>query len=221
MYYDTIIEIGNAYIEHGRYKDAITHFTKVIADDPNNSRAYELRGTANYFLQHIEEAIADETSAIEANKENHFAWSNRGMIFLEKMEHEKAKEDLSTALDLVPGNRSYRLNLAFAHLSLNEFDECLDLIGGILHEEPNDYRALLYTADCLRGLKAYEEAERAYNKLLYNYPSDSLGFKNRASLYLAMGEKNKAHKDLVTAIELGYTTQYNYEAEELLAKNFS
>ncbi|NML39719.1 tetratricopeptide repeat protein [Chitinophaga sp. G-6-1-13] len=50
-------------------------------------------------------------------------------------------------------------------------------------------------------------------------PKNSYAYRNRALVYLAMKQPDKACEDLHRAINLGYTTMYGDDVQQLLEKH--
>lgn len=285
---DNQIEIANGLLDIGKGKEAVEYLTKIIYTDSNSTKAYELRGAANYMLLNIEEAIQDYTKAIQLDGRNDIAYSSRGVIWRDRQLFDKAHEDFTSATKISPENLIHKINIAHAHIVLKNYYEALIKCEEVLNFDPANYYALLYKADSYLALKEYRKSVEIYKAVVYNfqadsftynnlafsqiytgdlkeakknfklaikltpdfpYPWDNLGYvyyleknfkealglinksielnvsnswayKNRALVYLATGEKEKAYTDLLFALELGYTKEYDNEVEEIIAKHF-
>jgi tetratricopeptide (TPR) repeat protein len=68
--------------------------------------------------------------------------------------------------------------------------------------------------------KDYQEALKLINNSIRLDASNSWAFKNRALVYLATNDKERAYVDLLHARELGYTKDYDNEVEEILNNHF-
>jgi tetratricopeptide (TPR) repeat protein len=128
------IERGNSLSAEGRYLEAIADFSAAIELESDNAEAYFLRGRAQHdyasqvvieatgqrpenapFLpeeavQHLEDAVADYTRAIELDPQHTRAYNNRGNAHTSLGEVESALRDYDTALQFDP-------NLALAYFN--------------------------------------------------------------------------------------------------------
>jgi tetratricopeptide (TPR) repeat protein len=143
------IERGNSLSEEGHYLEAIDHFSAAIELEPDNAQAHFLRGRAHYdyavqvvdeasgqrpenapFLpdeavQHLEDAIADYTKAIELDPQHTRAYNNRGNAYISLGETESALRDYDTALELDPDLALTYFNRGLLHYQLGNPEQAI------------------------------------------------------------------------------------------------
>jgi tetratricopeptide (TPR) repeat protein len=98
--------------------EAIKAFSKAIADDPNNFKAYAQRAILNAKKLQIDKAIADFSRAIEIKPDDAKAYAGRGITYSRTGQHKKAIADLTRALELQPDAPAFAL--ARVYLSLGQ-----------------------------------------------------------------------------------------------------
>ncbi len=73
------LNLGQFYLESGRFREAIQQFNKAEKLRPDYSDVYVIRGLAYLELNETDLAIKDFTSAIDID-DNKIAYNNRGYI---------------------------------------------------------------------------------------------------------------------------------------------
>lgn len=92
----------------GRYSEAREDFTRVLAKDNKNERAYYFRGLANIALGEYEKSISDLTQSLKRNNDRGIAHLARGLAYA------KLGMQQDAILDLNSGS-------AFSDAELNSF----------------------------------------------------------------------------------------------------
>ena len=82
-------EQGYKLAEQGRYDEAIKNYNEAIRLNPQDAKAYNNRGIAYYYLDHLERAIEDYDKAIRLNPEDAEAYYNWGFAY--KLQGKKAE----------------------------------------------------------------------------------------------------------------------------------
>jgi tetratricopeptide (TPR) repeat protein len=82
--------------------EAIATFSKAIADDPNNVKAYSQRAILYAKKMQIDKAIADFNKVIEIKPDEARGYAGRGITYSRTGQHKKAIADLTRALELQP-----------------------------------------------------------------------------------------------------------------------
>ena len=95
------LTLGRAYGNKQQFGKAIEEFTKVIALDPENKDAYNLRGSANFELKNYAETEKDMTQVIRlSNEKDQTAFLLRGLSRTWQNNIKGACEDWQTAKQL-------------------------------------------------------------------------------------------------------------------------
>jgi Tfp pilus assembly protein PilF len=126
--------LGMVYQERGLLDKAEEEFKKVLADPNyankelpyyNLARLYSLR-------QNWETALFYADKAIQANARYHLAHNLRGYILESQGKLAEAIESYKHAIKLVPGDVTYKFNLAAAYFNNGDFRQAGEILGDIL-----------------------------------------------------------------------------------------
>src|SRR6266849_10032829 len=79
---DDDFEKGREAIDKQDYDEAITRFTAVIQNEPQNASAYIHRGYAYLLKKKLDKAIEDLTESIRLDPNDGSAFYNRGLAYL-------------------------------------------------------------------------------------------------------------------------------------------
>ena len=105
---------GNDLGREGKFKEAITIYTKAIAIDPTYSEPYYNRGKAKLNLKDYTGAITDFNSAIKLDPKNSDIYNNRGIAKKKLNDLKGAIDDYNKSLTLDPTNYRVYLNRGIA-----------------------------------------------------------------------------------------------------------
>jgi tetratricopeptide (TPR) repeat protein len=116
-------ERGYAYMVSKDNARALPDFTKVMTLDPTNVEAYYNRGTIYYRTKEYAKSIADLDKYIALNQADKAlmadGYENRGLAQLYSGNADRAVEDFTKAIELLPRKSSYS-NRADAYRKLNK-----------------------------------------------------------------------------------------------------
>ncbi len=79
---NALIELGNLYYDHGRYRDAIEWYGKALDIDPKNADVRTDRGTSYWNLGQADAAIAEFQKALESDPSHAQTLYNMGIVYL-------------------------------------------------------------------------------------------------------------------------------------------
>jgi Tfp pilus assembly protein PilF len=102
---------GYTAVENGKYKEAITNYTKAIQIDSSFAEAFRYRATAYCYLKSYNEALADFDYAVKLDPEDAASFNGRGAIYEELDILNVAIKDYAKAVELLPHNKRYKENL--------------------------------------------------------------------------------------------------------------
>ncbi len=143
------VERGDSLSEEGQYVEAIDHFSAAIELEPDYAEAYFLRGRAHYdyasrviveatgqgtenipllpeeAVQHLEQAVADYTRAIELDPRYAKAYNNRGNTYAALGEKERALDDYDVALELEPDLTLAYFNRGLLHYRIGDYEQAV------------------------------------------------------------------------------------------------
>lgn len=106
---------GRAYIEKGKYDQAIVNLTKVTESNPSNAYAYFYLGMAYDNKDKYDLAVTALDKAIQLDPELFGAHNNRGWVYLKKKLYWSAIADFTQEIRLNPALVAVYLNRANAY----------------------------------------------------------------------------------------------------------
>ena len=196
---------ADLYTELKKYDKAEADLTKSIELDPENSTAYNNRGTLYcYYLAQYDKAEADFTKAIELDPRNSDTYNNRGYLHYYYLnQYDKGEADFTKAIELDPKDPAAYNNRGRLYRYLQKYDKAeADLTKAIELDPENStaYNNRGYLHDYY--LNQYDKAEADYTKAIEWDPKDPAAYSNRGRLYFSLEKYDKAEADLTKAIEL-------------------
>ncbi len=79
---NALIQLGNLYYDHGRYRDAIEWYGKALEIDPKNADVRTDRGTSYWSLGQADAAIAEFQRALASDPSHAQTLYNLGVVYL-------------------------------------------------------------------------------------------------------------------------------------------
>src|SRR5262245_52478551 len=128
-HYWSMMRLGYCLCELGEteedFRRAATAFGGCILTRPDHAHAYYCRARAYFRLGRDEEAVADNSRAIDLDPKVAHAWYNRGVSYDRLGRPDKAVIDFGTAVELDPNFLHAWHNLGAAHSQLGKPDKAL------------------------------------------------------------------------------------------------
>ena len=205
------INQGEAFLNQGKYPEAVAEFTKAIELDPKLVDAYLLRGVAYLDgLKKYPEAIADLTKAIELDPKLVAAYSNRGLALDGLKKYPEAIADFTKAIELDP-----KLALAYnlrgqAFYFLEKNVEAIADLTKAIELDPKLVDAYLLRGVAYQELKGflgfpvpkYPEAIADFTKAIELDPKLAVAYNLRGLAFYNLEKNVEAIADCTKAIEL-------------------
>lgn len=185
---DLLFLKARIYQVKGDEKGALEETGKILKIDSTNYDALAMEAHIYRLQKNYGLALMKCNMAINSKPEDPMALEERGFLYLEKETYQMALEDFQKVV------------------ALNS-----------LANEPTEVQAYGYNN---RGFAYYkndclEEALRDINYAIELLPENAYAYKNRALVYIELGEKDKACQDLTRAENIGDNTFKNSYGEEV------
>jgi serine/threonine protein kinase/Tfp pilus assembly protein PilF len=139
---DAQYNLANAYWRHGQPEAAIQTCNKILAIEPDQFWATQLRGLVYEELEQIDKAIADFKKAAAINSKNNTAHYQLYEIYRKRNELEEAEVYLNQAVKIQPKNFGYQKELGALYMKMQKWDLAQATYESILERSPKNTSAL-------------------------------------------------------------------------------
>ena len=95
-------QLGLAFYEQGRDREALYHFDKTILLQPDQDSAYNNRGAIYLKYGRTEQALQDFNKTLAVNPHYVKAYNNRANLYIQERQYRLAMEDFNEAIRLKP-----------------------------------------------------------------------------------------------------------------------
>ncbi len=142
----------------GDYDGAIAHFKAALAKDPKDASAHFRLGVALRRVRKFDEASAELDKVAAVDKDYPGLALERGLLFEESGDVQKAIEQFNGALAKAPDDPDLQLRVGAAYVAIGRPDEALPVLRKVLDKRPASAEAHHYIG---RALMLQPGPERA------------------------------------------------------------
>jgi tetratricopeptide (TPR) repeat protein len=181
------------------WENDITLWGDSIRKFPLKPRPYLNRGLAYQFSGDLEQAIADYTRAIEADRNLAEAYINRGNIYAYTGRPDLALSDYDKAIEIDPRSAVAYTNRGLARHSKGRIEEALSDYNRAIEISPNSAdvysnRGNIYLSkgDFDRAISDYDEAIKIKPRIVNAYNNRGLAYQNKGIVDKAVSDYNRA-----------------------------
>jgi tetratricopeptide (TPR) repeat protein len=196
-------ERGNIQLDQGDHQAAIADYTKALALDPTNARAFNNRALAFVALGEGERALADYAAAIKADPGYVRAYQNRLHLLEQRGDLKGMAADYDRLAQLDSKNvADYRYRQGSALHGLRDFAGARKAYDAALTTDPQHVDAL-YERALLSFAEGHPDAAIGdLDRALRLSPRAANAFYARGQAHAAMGDQTTAVKDFTAALNL-------------------
>ena len=201
-------EVIGAYLEARRYQDAETKTEMMMQLFPDDPGVYETMALVQEAMGDIDQVVNAWERVTQIDPDDMDAWEHLGSWRVEQGLLDEAVAAYRKAIELDPESPSARFNLAEVLLELGQFDESITLyqalsVGKFAGISAGDLKtdAYLGLAEVYNAAGRYDEALQISEKLLDEYPDDSMGLFQKASALDALGRHEDAIGAYIASLE--------------------
>lgn len=203
--------------------------------DPENAlkdfeKAYIIYGDSLDYLSHLAFTnllLKNYTACIfycdkllDYNAEDTDGLLYKANALLKMEEYKEAIRCYARLGRMYPHEPLFYNNIGFAYALMDLPDLGLKYLNYALEIEPQYPSALSMMGFCWYLKGDFDKALDYINEALGLDPSNAYAYKNRALIYMKLGEMMPAFEDLKMALEMGFTEQYGEEVERILREEF-
>jgi tetratricopeptide (TPR) repeat protein len=196
-------ERGNVQLDGGDHQAAINDYTKALALDPTNARAFNNRALAFVALGESDRALADYAAAIKADPGYVRALQNRLHLLEQRGDLKAMAADYDRLAQLDAKNiADYRYRQGSALHGLHDFAGARKAYDAALAADPQHVDAL-YERALLSFAEGHPDAAIGdLDRALRLSPRAANAYYARGQAHAAMGDQTAALKDFTAALKL-------------------
>ena len=200
-------EMALVHIAQNNAAEAMTHLSRSIDLQPDNSATYMYRAAVERKLGKLKEAVEDYTRSIEKGTEgdNHLrAYIERGITKEQMKDFAGAAADYTTALQIDEKSPAALNGRGVVYDKLGKYEEAVADFSKLLTILPPENTAVVYLnrAGSYRNMKRYGEAIDDFTHALEKAPDNLTVYVERALTYRMMERHEEALADLDKAVSL-------------------
>ena len=186
----------------GRPRDAIEHYQRAIALQPDYAPAYNNLGVARRAAGDLDQAIAAYERAVAVKPEYPDAHYNLANALLDKNKPQEAEEHFRIALQSIPDSAGVRNNLGIALAAAGKSDDAVAAFRTAVAAEPGSAKAHRNLADALSGAGHMAEAFTEFQRAAELDPNDATTHYNFGSTLLEAGRFDDAIVEFRAALRI-------------------
>ncbi|MBK9075654.1 MAG: tetratricopeptide repeat protein [Flavobacteriales bacterium] len=197
---------GLAAVREQQHQQAVTIFTGVIAQMPDQARAWYYRGISRDALGDAVGALHDLDRALLLTPKDHNIRLKRAEAYIHAGRYEEAETDLGVIIAEQPEHAigvHARFDLGQVHMALGNYETALTVYTDLVEREPHAAKAYCNRGIAQSKLGAQEAAVADLSKALLLDPDLTMAYGSRAIALIALDRRDEACQDLVQARERG------------------
>lgn len=192
---------GYAFLQEGKYPEAISDFNTALKIEPDNLSALIYRGQALIDYGDNRAAVSTLNEAIRLDPEEPYSYTCRALAYMKLNNDSRALEDVNKALTLDPGNaNASRLRGIYYLEKEGDYQKAIVDLGRSLKADPSSTTCNANMARAYMKLKLYDKAVEHWNNVIKLSPYDGSAYSGRGLAYGALGQFDKERADCNAAI---------------------
>jgi tetratricopeptide (TPR) repeat protein len=198
----TETNLGTALHTEHRLDDAIAHYRRAVAAQPDYAPAYSNLATAFREQKRIDEAVASYEQALKLQPEFATAHYNFANLLLDEGDPAAAVDHFERAIRKEPASADVHSNLGIALALTGRVDEALREFRQAIDLDPASAKAYRNLGDTLSSQGHWAEAISALHRAVDLYPNDAALRYDLASSLLESGSVEEAILEFRTTLRL-------------------
>lgn len=206
-----------------KHETALTEIDAALAEEPNDFRAYALRGLALMAMKRRKEALESATKAVALAPDEAFPYYIVSLIHLNLTGYYKKSETaIKEALRINPQDADYYDVLANLRLIRREYREAIDICDKGLKVDPENVDCTRTRAVALTRMGRKEEAGEAAKAALRLEPDNASAMATLGWTRLECGDQQGASETFRDALKTDPDNEHARAGlvEALKARNF-
>ena len=167
------LDMGRAYLQQGRYREAIRALRKAADIDPDWHEPWFLQGVAWQEERQYPQAVRAFEACMVRQSDHVEAAVHRGDCLRKHNDLPKALEAYADAAELAPSDLRILAGRAETLRLMGRFEDALEAFDRVLAEKPRHYFSLCGKAAALNALHRYAEARPLWLSAREENPNSS------------------------------------------------
>jgi tetratricopeptide (TPR) repeat protein len=201
---EAFLEKAKEQLQKGNAKDAVGYLNQAIDKDPENARAFNMRGAANFELKDYASALLDYEKAIKLDPKDYKPYFNRASVKMEKSDWEGALSDCSKASEIQPDTSEIYVKRGMIHAALLKVPEAINDFDKALKLNPKETNALYNRGNIYFQTKDFENAEKDFLTAVKVDSRFAKAFYGLSIVQQQMKKNDEACMNMKMANRLGY-----------------
>ncbi len=206
---------GCYFEKTGRYKAALTDYSKAIALHPAYAQAFVNRGIVFYAVGQLERALKDFNEALSLKPSMAEGYTNRGAVYNEMGQPDKALRDFNQSLRLAPYSPYTYSNRGKLYFEKKEYAKALADYTRAIELSPKQYKAFVGRGNVYLMTGQLDLAKRDFDRAVRLNPRNANAYYNRSIQRYMQKDFRGALADVRKARALGAAVEEKYEKDIL------
>jgi tetratricopeptide (TPR) repeat protein len=201
---EAFLEKAKEQLQKGKAKEAVQYLNQAIDKDPENAKAFNMRGAANFELKDYANALLDYEKAIKLAPKDYKPYFNRASVKMEKSDWEGALIDCSKAAEIQPDTSEIYVKRGMIHAALLKVPEAINDFDNALKLNPKETNALYNRGNIYFQTKDFENAEKDFLAAVKIDSRFGKAFYGLSVVQQKMNKTDEACMNMKMANRLGY-----------------
>jgi Flp pilus assembly protein TadD len=198
------LDQSRRHMQEGQYQEAIKTLDALLAENPQEATAYNMRGVAYLESGQPQDAVSDFSQAIRHNAQDYRFWFNRGNARLQTGDLANALLDYNEAIRLQPDVADIYLNRAAVLTQIEQLPAALQDIRLALQQAPQDALVQLNAGKIYYALDSMPQASRHLTESVRLDAKRGEAFYLLGTIHKEQGDAAQACTLYRQAAQLGY-----------------
>lgn len=188
-----------SYQMEGDMNKALEYYNKALLIDSCDITLRQQRGGIYMYLDSTEKAIQDYSYILDREPSNTNALFCRAQIYANSGQFDKSRADYHVLMSIAPNDDNVHLGYARLYQKEARYNECLMLLGQLIHDNPDRAEFYIARSDVSRELRQFELALLDIEKAIELDHANSEYYRLQSILLEKLGKKEAAKKSRNTA----------------------
>lgn len=194
----------------GKPGEAAASALHALELNPDSARARAFLAEAYYDMGNIEQALDTVEAALELDPQSFEALRVRGLLSW-NTDYQETRQYFSEAFDIAPNMPYLAIDLAQINFALQEYDEAIDILRGVVEVNPQNTLALFYLGSYYNaGIGNYAQAAEYLTRCVEADSTNINCYYLLGRVQINLEQYTNAAQSLKAAVDNGSTDPRHY-----------